>query len=557
MTLETASELFSIFHQRLRALAEQQNQVRKLRALPLSPPQLAREAERLEEFNGLVAELFELGPPEDLEPEVLELLDDDETESEDLPEILEELARKRWNADFSASASDLSELLKRSGYYHAVLSGSDDLDGYYRAIRDRIPAKLRTVVRLYLLDGCDFSRERFEVAGIPVVRMSPSEIEELGPSAAVCRDFFPNESINTERFSKQWFLRVEGDLWTAYDYDRWDPTADKQRAQEGLIDAIHDRRAWPKHPTLDLLKAPPDVRRPREVAAGQWAAAQVGPPTLPRYLDAVLLLSLYDRQFFEITKIFVCEPSWRRIWFRSTFPRKASVEPGESSLGLPVRPPRYSVDEAHWSHFEEYVALGSAALRNVKASKGRAFIIASRRYLQATFATGDVFPQWETKSLSIEHPKSYEGLVYAHGEDHRPDVFEDAVLHYVFALEALLTGDTRDAIAEKVSVSAALLIRQADAEAVAVRSLVKKAYDFRSALVHGREHSAPVDVIALRRVCQRVLAVVLSLYADQAGLDVAGLLRELPLSHERQRLVAAARERILPLLADDSSLAEC
>jgi hypothetical protein len=214
------------------------------------------------------------------------------------------------------------------------------------------------------------------------------------------------------------------------------------------------------------------------------------------------------------------------------------------------------VDAAAWSAFESYLKLANAGLQNAKGSRNaRGLIISSRRYLQATFATGDVFPQWETKLSTIEHPRSYE-LVDAHRED-RPDVFEDAVLHYVLALEALLTGDSREAIAEKISVSAALLIGRSDAEALAIRSLVKKAYDCRSALVHGRELTEPPDVITLRRVCQRVIAVVLTLYADQAALDVAGLLRELPLSHERQRLVEAARERVLPLLGDDSSLAEC
>jgi Apea-like HEPN len=558
MTSGTASELFSIFHQRLRALVEQQNQAGKLRALPLSPLQLAREAERLDEFNGLVTELFELGSPEDLEPEELEFLDDETLQSEDLPEILEELARERWNANFSASSSDLSELLKRSGYYHDVLSGSDDVDRYYCAIRDRIPAKVRTIVRLYLLDGCDFSRERFEVAGIPVVRMSPSEIEELGPAAAVCSDFFPNEAINSDHFSKQWFLKVEEGLWTAYDYERWDATVDKQRAREALIAAFHDRGAWPKRITLAEVAALRPTRRhsagSREVAAGQWTAAQLGLPTLPRYLDAILLLSLYNREFFEITKILVCEPNWRRIWFRSTIPRVRLAE--SSRVRSSVRPSRYSVDETHWSAFESYVTLGSAALRNVKASKeARAFIIASHRYLQATFATGDVFPQWETKSLAIEHPRSYEELIYAHGED-RPDVFEDAVLHYVFALEALLTGDTREAITDKVAISAALLIGRDDDEAVAVRALVKRAYDCRSALVHGRELKELVDVDKLRHVCQRVLTVALSLYAEQPVIDVPRLLRDLPVSRERQQQVEAARERILALLGDDSSLSE-
>jgi hypothetical protein len=53
-------EAFRALHHELRALVEQQHQTGMVRALPLSPVQLAREAERLEEFRQLVIDLFQL-----------------------------------------------------------------------------------------------------------------------------------------------------------------------------------------------------------------------------------------------------------------------------------------------------------------------------------------------------------------------------------------------------------------------------------------------------------------------------------------------------------------
>jgi hypothetical protein len=67
MSLDQASKAFWTFHQRLRALVERQDQTGKVRALPLSAVQLAREAEQSPEFNELAIDLFKLfESPEDL-----------------------------------------------------------------------------------------------------------------------------------------------------------------------------------------------------------------------------------------------------------------------------------------------------------------------------------------------------------------------------------------------------------------------------------------------------------------------------------------------------------
>ncbi len=388
MASGNASEAFWNLHRRLRALVEQQNQAGKVRALPLSPTQLARSAERLAEFSKLLYDLFEVGSPGDL----------------DAAEIDLEIAEAERDFRLEIFQPELAELLKRSGYYHAVLSQSDEVDSFYAVIRDRIPAKERTVTKLYLLDGCEFSRGQFEVAGIPVVQMSAAELEQLGPSPAVCRDFFPNESIDSERFSKQWFLRVHEDVWIGYEYQRWEDTLAQWQSQHEALARVGNflEKSLPG-------KTPHVSASPEEVAAGYMAAAKVAAPVLPKYFDVVLLLSLYKPKFFEITKILLCEAGWRRIWFRSTIPRVRTYRFfGKNHMRSAVRPSTYRIDEAKWPAFEAYLTLASLGLRNAKASQNtRPLIIASRRYLQGTFATGDVFPQWETESLAIEHLKSY------------------------------------------------------------------------------------------------------------------------------------------------------
>jgi len=101
------------------------------------------------------------------------------------------------------------------------------------------------------------------------------------------------------------------------------------------------------------------------------------------------------------------------------------------------------------------------------------------------------------------------------------------------------------------------LIGRDDLEAMTVRSFLKKAYDCRSALVHGRDLKiSGDDVNRLRCVCQRVLAVALGLYAEEPHVDLAERLQKLPVSREQQRQIGEIRERVLPLLGNQGSLSE-
>jgi hypothetical protein len=90
----------------------------------------------------------------------------------------------------------------------------------------------------------------------------------------------------------------------------------------------------------------------------------------------------------------------------------------------------------------------------------------------------------------------------AHGEGEVLSEFNaDAVLHYVIALEAVLTGDESDKseLTRKVVQRAAVLAGTSDEDRRAVAALVLDAYRARSPYAHGGE-PADVDLPGLRRV---------------------------------------------------------
>lgn len=139
----------------------------------------------------------------------------------------------------------------------------------------------------------------------------------------------------------------------------------------------------------------------------------------------------------------------------------------------------------------------------------------------------------------------------------RSDVEEAALLEYVFGLEALLTGDAKDAISEKIVTAAALLIGQNHDECDQIHRIAKKAYDMRSRMVHGSEPGGPVAPVLprIRAVLQRALVVTVSLTAEGCTeADYRKILRALPLSSEVRAQVAQARAKSFELIADKAPI---
>ncbi len=123
----------------------------------------------------------------------------------------------------------------------------------------------------------------------------------------------------------------------------------------------------------------------------------------------------------------------------------------------------------------------------------------------------------------------------AHGEGGVLSEFNaDAVLHYVIALEAVLTGDDSDKtdLTRKVVQRAAVLAGTSDDDRRAVAALVLDAYRARSSYAHGGE-PADVDLPGLRRVVRDwVLARLVIGDPTSTGETLASLADAALLDHE-------------------------
>lgn len=123
----------------------------------------------------------------------------------------------------------------------------------------------------------------------------------------------------------------------------------------------------------------------------------------------------------------------------------------------------------------------------------------------------------------------------AHGEGEvLSELNADAVLHYVIALEAVLTGDDSDKteLTRKVVQRAAVLAGTNDEDRRAVAALVLDAYRARSSYAHGGE-PADVDLPGLRRVVRDcVLARLVIGDPTPTGETLASLADAALLDHE-------------------------
>jgi hypothetical protein len=497
---EQTLEAFRKLHSLLLTIVTASTRQGRVRALPVSPLQLARKAESLEEFQNLAIKLFGLYE----RPVIVEELPEyDPEDSNEEADCKLEASQKEWDNEVDGCCSTIAIALKRSGYYHS-LARREGFEEFCSVIDQRISAEATAVVKLYPIKGCEFSCDRFEVAGFPVVRLTAAELGALGPSEPVCRDFFPDEQIDPNYYSKTWFIRTETVIPTTFNF-----------LFKHLYEEIYDaQKASPIKASLIIDQG---------------------------FIDGVLLLSLYNRGCFSIDRMFLCEPSWRRTEW--PLPLSGPVD---------QRQP-YLVIAGKQHAFEEYLTIGRNGLKHARASGNHdAIRTAFRRYLQATFTLGDVFSDWNATSFVARHER-----VFRLPDSERIDMLEDALLRYVFALEAICIGDGKDAIAEKVALSVALLVGREDDEKADVRSFIKKeAHKRRSDLAHGKGVRADLlskPLPKLRAICQRALLVVLSIYAEDPTFDLSQL-QELPVSSKQRIRVDRARQRIFNLIADDSPL---
>jgi hypothetical protein len=82
-------------------------------------------------------------------------------------------------------------------------------------------------------------------------------------------------------------------------------------------------------------------------------------------------------------------------------------------------------------------------------------------------------------------------------------------------------------------------------EVVLNKKLLKLAQDIRGDLVHGRTPEKDIDIPLLRRICQRALAVILSLAAEfEDEDDLKVLLRDLPCSDSANKRIVQVQNRL-------------
>ncbi len=284
----------------------------RLALIPPTPKQLAERAENTPQFQGVVNDLIRL---EDAE---------------------------RYRA--SALRDSASELLRRSGYYHGALEDHSEGELWERISVYRRPRKAQKST-LMLLDGCVFPRKEFEIGKCTVVRHSAAEIAELGPPPEITESFFPEETLDREWYSQQWFLR------SSYSVDL-------------------------KPELINLRSLLPDF------------IARFDLP-LNTYWPQLLALGLYNTSCFDIPIVLSSEAKWslERLRFLSPGTEFAAgrYKYDEDGEPIPIPGPTtgYRVRDDEWSQFETFLRFCEMTIDHTR--DWHPIRVAARRYLRATF----------------------------------------------------------------------------------------------------------------------------------------------------------------------------
>jgi hypothetical protein len=215
----------------------------------------------------------------------------------------------------------------------------------------------------------------------------------------------------------------------------------------------------------------------------------------------LLAMSLYQNPVLHLWAQYEIEPG-RRV--DAVFDR-VDTEPwlpdGVTEVET-FRPGDYEIDpgsEARFRRFQERLApLVTAVAQPVKSAKVAREQAKQFRRIAEHFVTAGEDAYGEGEVLS--------------------ELSAEAVLHYVIALEALLTRDTdgKTELSRKVFQRAAILAGQDDRDRNAVADTVKAAYGARSSYAHGSEAES-VDLPALRRVVRDCILARLILGDPIAG----------------------------------------
>ncbi len=251
---------------------------------------------------------------------------------------------------------------------------------------------------------------------------------------------------------------------------------------------------------------------------------RLGYNILHDYWQPLLALALYKTEYFGIPSVLESTAGWHLERIRWSEPMVDIVEDCD---GDSIEVPRtdYVVNEEDQPRFADFMAFFDGAIQDALNWKG--FSLAARRYLRAIQIAGP-------------HPLN--------GDDH-----EDALLQYVFALEALLSGDDSSAIADKLATRAAWLIGTSDTIRASVYKAVKNLYVRRSSIAHGSSgdsKSTPSRFLdEVRDLIRRILVGLMALRCSStSSAECLELLRTVAFDRRSQDVIVNATKPVWCLI---------
>ena len=251
---------------------------------------------------------------------------------------------------------------------------------------------------------------------------------------------------------------------------------------------------------------------------------RLGYNILHDFWQPLLALALYKTEYFGIPSVLESTAGWHLDRIRWSEPMVDIVEDRD---GDSIEVPRtdYVVNEEDQPRFAEFMAFFDGAIQDALNWKG--FRLAARRYLRAIQIAGP-------------HPLN--------GDDH-----EDALLQYVFALEALLSGDDSSAIADKLATRAAWLIGTSDTIRASVYKAVKNLYGRRSSIAHGSSGNSkstpPRFLDEVRDLIRRILVGLMALRCSStSSAECLELLRTVAFDRRSQDAIVNATKPVWCLI---------
>ena len=261
----------------------------------------------------------------------------------------------------------------------------------------------------------------------------------------------------------------------------------------------------------------------RQVKPGS-IPVRFGYDVLAQFLEPIVALALYKIDYFGLPIVLESNAGWCLQRVQWSQPMVQVVGDGsDSTEEIPYS--NYDVQTNEQQRFGEFVTFFDNAIQT--ARDWRLLRLAARRYLRAIRIAG-IYP------LSRDN-------------------YEDALLQYVFALEAIFLMGDKTAIADKLATRAAWLIGTNDRVRNETFTAVKNLYRTRSSMVHvttsnpGSVRSHDLDGVRdlLRRSLVGLMAVRSAAGSEEACIR---LLKTVAFDRGSQSCITRATEPVWRLI---------